>query len=60
MRIGDAVDFFRVEAIVPTDWCGCERDAGAGEAWLEWTMEPTANGTQLCNARFRPAVWGRA
>jgi uncharacterized protein YndB with AHSA1/START domain len=63
MRIGDAVDFFRVEAIVPNRLVRLRAEMRVpGEAWLEWTMEPTAAGTRLIQrARFRPrGVWGRA
>jgi uncharacterized protein YndB with AHSA1/START domain len=62
MRIGDAVDFFRVEAIVPDRLVRLRAEMRVpGQAWLEWTMEPTATGTRLVQrARFHPrGVWGR-
>ena len=44
MRIGDAVDFFRVEAIVPNRLVRLRAEMRVpGEAWLEWTMEPTGD-----------------
>jgi uncharacterized protein YbjT (DUF2867 family)/uncharacterized protein YndB with AHSA1/START domain len=63
MRVGDAVDFFRVEAVVPNRLVRLRAEMRVpGAAWLEWTMEPTATGTHLVQkARFHPrGVWGRA
>ena len=63
MRVGDAVDFFRVEEVVPNRLVRLRAEMRVpGAAWLEWTMEPTATGTRLVQkARFHPrGVWGRA
>jgi uncharacterized protein YbjT (DUF2867 family) len=60
---GDAVDFFRVEALVPDRLLRLRAEMRVpGAAWLEWTMAPTATGTHLVQkARFHPrGVWGRA
>ncbi len=62
LRIGDAVDFFRVEAMVPDRLLRLRAEMKVpGDAWLEWTMEPTEHGTRLVQkARFQPrGVWGR-
>jgi uncharacterized protein YbjT (DUF2867 family) len=63
LRVGDAVDFFRVEAIVPDRMLRLRAEMRVpGDAWLEWTMEPTETGTHMVQkARFHPrGVWGRA
>jgi uncharacterized protein YndB with AHSA1/START domain len=63
LRVGDAVDFFRVEAVVPDRLVRLRAEMRVpGAAWLEWTMAPTATGTHLVQrARFHPrGVWGRA
>jgi len=62
LRVGDAVDFFRVEAIVPERLLRLRAEMKVpGEAWLEWTMDPADGGTVLVQrARFHPrGVWGR-
>jgi uncharacterized protein YndB with AHSA1/START domain len=62
LRVGDTVDFFRVEAVVPDRLVRLRAEMRVpGAAWLEWTMEPTAGGTHLVQrARFHPrGVWGR-
>jgi uncharacterized protein YbjT (DUF2867 family) len=62
LRVGDAVDFFRVDAIVPERLLRMHAEMKVpGEAWLEWTMEPDGEGTRLVQkARFYPrGVWGR-
>ncbi len=62
LRVGDTVDFFRVEAIVPDRLLRLHAEMKVpGEAWLEWTMEPEGDGTRLVQkARFHPrGVWGR-
>lgn len=56
LRVGDYVDFWRVEAV--------EKDARVrlhaemllpGEAWLEWRIEPTDTGSRLTQtAQYRP------
>jgi uncharacterized protein YbjT (DUF2867 family)/uncharacterized protein YndB with AHSA1/START domain len=63
LRVGDPVDFFRVEALVPDRLLRLRAEMKVpGEAWLEWTMEPTADGTRLVQkARFQPrGLLGRA
>jgi uncharacterized protein YbjT (DUF2867 family) len=62
LRVGDTVDFFRVEAIVPDRLLRLHAEMKVpGDAWLEWTMEPDGSGTRLVQkARFHPrGVWGR-
>jgi Protein of unknown function (DUF2867) len=62
LRVGDVVDFFRVEAIVPERLLRLRAEMRVpGEAWLEWTMDPEGEGTRLVQkARFHPrGVWGR-
>jgi hypothetical protein len=62
LRIGDAVDFFRVEALVPDRLLRLRAEMKVpGDAWLEWTMEQTDEGTVLVQkARFQPrGVAGR-
>lgn len=62
LRVGDVVDFFRVEAIVPERLVRLHAEMKVpGDAWLEWTMEPEGDGTRLVQkARFHPrGVWGR-
>jgi uncharacterized protein YbjT (DUF2867 family) len=62
LRVGDAVDFFRVEAIVPRRMLRLRAEMKVpGEAWLEWTMDRNGDGTRLVQrARFHPrGVWGR-
>jgi hypothetical protein len=62
LRVGDAVDFFRVEAIVPRRMLQLRAEMKVpGEAWLEWTMDREGDGTRLVQkARFHPrGVWGR-
>ena len=62
LHVGDTVDFFRVEAIVPERLLRLHLEMKVpGEAWLEWTMEPDGTETRLVQkARFHPrGVWGR-
>lgn len=64
LRVGDALDFWRVEAIEPDRLVRLRAEmALPGEAWLEWTIEPldatTCRVHQL--ARFHPrGLFGRA
>jgi hypothetical protein len=63
LRVGDSLDFFRVEALVPERLVRLRAEMKVpGEAWLEWTMDPEPGGTRLVQkARFHPrGVWGRA
>lgn len=62
LRVGDTVDFFRVEALVPDRLLRLRAEMKVpGDAWLEWTVEPEGDGTRLVQkARFHPrGVWGR-
>jgi len=62
LRVGDTVDFFRVEALVPERLVRLRAEMKVpGAAWLEWTMNPEPDGTRLVQkARFHPrGIWGR-
>src|SRR4029079_17696629 len=56
LRVGDAVDFFRVEAIVPERLLRLRAEMKVpGQAWLECTVEPDGDDTLLVQkARFHP------
>jgi hypothetical protein len=57
LRIGDALDFFRVEAYDPPTLLRLRAEMKVpGEAWLEWTVTSDEDGrTILCqHARFHP------
>jgi hypothetical protein len=57
LRIGDALDFFRVEAYDPPTLLRLRAEMKVpGEAWLEWTVTCDDDGpTILCqHARFHP------
>jgi uncharacterized protein YbjT (DUF2867 family) len=65
LRVGDAVDFWRVEAIEPGRLLRLRAEMKLpGDAWLEWRVDPDPDGTgctlhQL--ARFHPrGLLGRA
>lgn len=65
LRAGDAVDFWRVEALEPDHLVRLRAEMKLpGEAWLEWRIEPDASGgrTRLHQrARFHPrGLAGRA
>jgi hypothetical protein len=64
LRVGDALDFWRVEALEPDRLLRLRAEMRVpGRAWLEWRLEATADGRgtrvqQL--ARFDPrGLWGR-
>jgi uncharacterized protein YbjT (DUF2867 family) len=63
LRVGDAVDFWRVEALEPDRLVRLRAEMHLpGDAWLEWRIEPT--GERSCRvhqlARFHPrGLWGR-
>jgi uncharacterized protein YbjT (DUF2867 family)/uncharacterized protein YndB with AHSA1/START domain len=63
LRVGDALDFFRVEAYEPPRLLRLRAEMKVpGEAWLEWSITPRPDGrTTLCQlARFHPrGVAGR-
>jgi len=56
LRVGDAVDFFRVEALEPGRQLRLRAEMLVpGDAWLEWTVVPTPSGSQLRQrALFHP------
>ncbi len=62
VRVGDAVDFFRVEAIVPEKLLRLHAEMKVpGDAWLEWTMEPEGRGRASCRRPgSTPAACGAA
>ena len=62
LRIGDYVDFWRVEEMQPPTLLRLHAEMLLpGNAWLEWTLEATPTGTTLTQrARFKPrGLWGR-
>ncbi|HEY5153107.1 MAG TPA: SDR family oxidoreductase [Acidimicrobiales bacterium] len=64
LRIGEPLDFWRVEAIEPGGLVRLHAEMVLpGEAWLEWHIEPDgATGTKVTQlALFRPrGLWGNA
>jgi len=56
LRVGDALDFFRVEANDPPKLLRLRAEMKVpGEAWLEWRITTDAGGTTLHQlARFHP------
>jgi uncharacterized protein YbjT (DUF2867 family) len=63
LRIGDVVDFWRVEALEPNRLVRLRAEMRLpGDAWLEWRFDPEGDGTRLCQrALFRPrGLFGRA
>ena len=63
LRIGDPVDFWRVEALVPDQLMRLRAEMRLpGQAWLDFTIEPEGEGARLVQrARFYPrGLWGRA
>jgi uncharacterized protein YbjT (DUF2867 family) len=68
LRVGDALDFWRVEAYEPSTLLRLRAEMRLpGEAWLEWRIEPTdpadpaAGCTLHQRALFHPrGLWGRA
>jgi len=61
--IGDAVDFWRVEAVEPDRLVRLRAEMRLpGEAWIEWRICPTESGSVLeQRAIFAPkGLWGRA
>ena len=62
LRVGDYVDFWRVEALEAPRVLRLHAEMILpGEAWLEWRFEATATGTRVTqHARFKPrGLWGR-
>jgi uncharacterized protein YbjT (DUF2867 family) len=63
LRVGDPLDFWRVEALEPGRLLRLRAEMRLpGEAWLEWTVTPTATGAHLeQRALFHPrGLYGRA
>ena len=65
LRVGDVVDFWRVEATEPSRLLRLRAEMRLpGDAWLEWsiTPEPDRDGALLVQrAQFRPrGLFGRA
>jgi uncharacterized protein YbjT (DUF2867 family)/uncharacterized protein YndB with AHSA1/START domain len=56
LRVGDALDFFRVEAYEPPSLLRLRAEMKVpGDAWLEWRITTNAEGTTLHQlARFHP------
>jgi uncharacterized protein YbjT (DUF2867 family)/uncharacterized protein YndB with AHSA1/START domain len=56
LRIGDALDFWRVEALVPDTLLRLRAEMRLpGRAWLEWTISEEDGKTQLTQkARYQP------
>ena len=62
LRVGDAVDFFRVDACDPPTLLRLRAEMRLpGDAWLEWQLRETGDGVRLRQrARFHPrGVLGR-
>lgn len=62
LRVGDPVDFWRVEALVPDALVRLRAEMLVpGTAWLEWAIDPDGTGSRLLqSARFHPrGLWGR-
>jgi len=63
VRLGDTIDFWRVVAVTPGRHLQLAAEMKLpGDAWLEWNIEPSADGTILTqSAYFRPrGLAGRA
>ncbi len=56
LRVGDALDFWRVEALEPNRLLRLRAEMRLpGEAWLEWRLSPTSEGTRLEQRAVPPA-----
>jgi uncharacterized protein YbjT (DUF2867 family) len=63
LRVGDVVDFWRVEALEPSRLLRLRAEMRLpGDAWLEWSITPEREGVRFAQrARFRPrGLFGRA
>jgi uncharacterized protein YbjT (DUF2867 family) len=63
LRVGDVVDFWRVEELEPGQLLRLRAEMKLpGEAWLQWTITPTPLGCEVeQSALFHPrGLWGRA
>lgn len=56
VRLGDTIDFWRVSAVTPGRHLQLAAEMKLpGDAWLEWRIEPSADGATLTqSAYFRP------
>ena len=62
LRVGDPLDFWRVEELVPDTLMRLRAEMHVpGRAWLEYSIQPEGSGTRLVqSARFHPrGLWGR-
>jgi hypothetical protein len=62
LRVGDALDFWRVEALERDRLVRLRAEMRLpGAAWLEWKIEPRGEGSRVRQtARFHPrGLWGR-
>ena len=62
LRVGDPVDFWRVEELVPDKLMRLRAEMVVpGRAWLEYSIEAEGEGSRLLqSARFHPrGLWGR-
>lgn len=62
LRVGDPIDFWRVEELVPDHLMRLRAEMVVpGRAWLEYSIEPEGDGSRLLqSARFHPrGLWGR-
>lgn len=62
LRVGDVVDFWRVEALVPSELVRLRAEMRLpGDAWLDWSIRCRPEGATLMQrAIFRPrGLWGR-
>ena len=65
LRVGDVVDFWRVEALKPAQLVRLRAEMLLpGDAWIEWSITPSTDGQQTVfvqRALFRPrGLFGRA
>ncbi|MFN0072506.1 MAG: SDR family oxidoreductase [Chloroflexota bacterium] len=53
LRVGDAVDFWRVESVEPLRRLRLRAEMKVpGRAWLEFSIEPTDTGARLCQTAY--------
>ena len=60
--VGDALDFWRVEDLVPDRRLRLHAEMRLpGDAWLTWDLDPVGGGTRITQtAEYRPrGLWGR-
>ena len=56
MSVGDPLDFWRVEALIPDSLLRLRAEMRLpGDAWLQWEIEPDGSGATITQtARFHP------